>query len=90
VKADLPLSHAQSRSPCVPGFGVVRGAAPRDNVVFEAGYFVHAKGQRRVLIVLESGAKMPADLGGSIYAPLDDRSNIESLAGQLKRFLAEL
>lgn len=65
-------------------------AAPRDNVVFEAGYFVHAKGQRRVLIVLESGAKMPADLGGSIYAPLDDRSDIESLAGQLKRFLAEL
>ena len=69
-------------------------AAPRDNVVFEAGYFVHAKGQKRVLIVLETGdkktAKMPADLGGAIYAPLPDRANIEALEGQLKRFLQEL
>jgi hypothetical protein len=65
-------------------------AAPRDNVVFEAGYFVHAKGQRRVLIVLERGAKLPADLGGSIYAPLEDRSNIDAFEGQLERFLREL
>ncbi len=65
-------------------------AAPRDNVVFEAGYFVNAKRQRRVLIVLEAGAKMPADLGGSIFAPLDDRSNIEAINGQIERFLQEL
>jgi hypothetical protein len=65
-------------------------AAPRDNVVFEAGYFVNAKRQRRVLIVLEAGAKLPADLGGAIFAPLDDRSNIEALEGQLERFLQEL
>jgi predicted nucleotide-binding protein with TIR-like domain len=43
---------------------------PRDNVLLEAGYFVSAKGKERVLIVREPGAKMPADLGGDIYAAL--------------------
>jgi hypothetical protein len=40
-------------------------AVPRDNVVFEAGYFIRAKGKDRVLIVREAGAKTPADLGGT-------------------------
>jgi hypothetical protein len=65
-------------------------AAPRDNVVFEAGYFAHAKGHRRILIVREAGAKMPADLGGAIYAPLADRSNIDPIAGQLESFVKSL
>jgi hypothetical protein len=43
---------------------------PRDNVLFEAGYFASAKGKERVFIVREAGAKMPADLGGDIYASL--------------------
>jgi predicted nucleotide-binding protein len=43
---------------------------PRDNVLLEAGYFTSAKGKERVLIVREPGAKMPADLGGDIYASL--------------------
>lgn len=62
-------------------------AAPRDNVVLEAGFFAHAKGRGRVLIVRENGAKMPDDLGGSIYAVLADRTNIAPLAARLKRFL---
>jgi predicted nucleotide-binding protein len=62
-------------------------AAPRDNVVFEAGYFAHAKGKDRVLIVREKGAKMPADLGGDIYANLSDRSNIASIKPVLKGFV---
>lgn len=62
-------------------------AAPRDNVVFEAGFFAHAKGRERVLIIRETGAKMPADLGGSIYATLADRTNIGPLEGRLRRFL---
>jgi hypothetical protein len=69
-------------------------AAPRDNVVFEAGYFVHAKGHQRVLIIRESGekrsAKMPADLGGAIFAPLPDLSNIEALDQQIDRFVENL
>jgi hypothetical protein len=59
-------------------------AAPRDNVVFEAGYFAHAKGHQRILIVKEAGAKMPADLGGAIYAPLADRADVDPLARQLE------
>jgi hypothetical protein len=62
-------------------------AAPRDNVVFEAGFFAHAKGRGRVLIVRENGTKMPADLGGSIYAVLADRTNIAPLEPRLRRFL---
>ena len=65
-------------------------AAPRDNVVFEAGYFVHAKGQQRVLIVKEADAKMPTDLGGLIYAPLADRENIDPIARQLESFVKSL
>ena len=65
-------------------------AAPRDNVVFEAGYFVHAKSHRRVLIVKEDGAKMPADLGGAIYAPLADRANVEPISEQLEAFVESL
>jgi len=42
-------------------------AAPRDNVVFEAGYFISAKGPRNTVIIRVGKAKMPADLGGAIY-----------------------
>jgi hypothetical protein len=65
-------------------------AVPRDNVVFEAGYFIHAKGKEHVLIVLENGAKMPADLGGDIYAPLDDKSDIEPIEDTVRRFIGAL
>jgi predicted nucleotide-binding protein len=51
-------------------------AVPRDNVIFEAGYFINAKGKDHVLIVREAGAKMPADLGGDIYASLEEKSRI--------------
>ena len=62
-------------------------AAPGDNVVFEAGFFAHSKSRGRVLIIRETGAKMPADLGGSIYAVLADKTNIAPLETRLKRFL---
>jgi hypothetical protein len=62
-------------------------AAPRDNVVFEAGFFAHAKGREKVLIIREEGAKMPADLGGIIYATLKDRSDIEPLEEKLRKFI---
>lgn len=64
-------------------------AAPRDNVVFEAGYFVHAKDKERVLIIREDGAKMPANLGGDIYLSLTDRSNIAPIEGPLRQFLEQ-
>lgn len=63
-------------------------AAPRDNVVFEAGFFKHAKGQDRVLIIREGGAKMPADLGGDIYATLTYRSDLRPIRPVLRKFAA--
>jgi hypothetical protein len=65
-------------------------AFPRDNVVFEAGYFIRAKGKDRVLIVREVGAKMPADLGGDIYAELEDRTQIDPIVDTLRRFTEAL
>ena len=65
-------------------------AVPRDNVVFEAGYFSALKGKSRVLIVREKGAKMPADLGGDIYASLESKTNISPIKPVLERFVEAL
>ena len=62
-------------------------AAPRDNVVFEAGYFIRSKGKERILIIREEGSKMPADVGGNIYLHLADRHNTASVETHLRTFL---
>jgi hypothetical protein len=62
-------------------------AAPRDNVVFEAGYFAAAKGRDRVLIILERGAKMPADLGGNIFLELSDKGDIRPIESAIRDFV---
>jgi hypothetical protein len=63
-------------------------AVPRDNVVFEAGYFIGLKGKRNVLIVREHGSKMPADLGGDIYASLSTKDDIKPIKRTLAAFLS--
>lgn len=65
-------------------------AAPRDNVVFEAGYFTSVKDRHNILIVLESGAKMPADLGGKVYASLRNRNNIGPIKQVVRKFLSAM
>ena len=75
---DLPSDSQPDRS------------APRDNVVFEAGYFIGLKGKRNVLIVREQGSKMPADLGGDIYALLQDRADIGPIERVVSGFIAAL
>lgn len=65
-------------------------AVPRDNVVFEAGYFSAAKGKARTLIVLQDGAKLPADLGGDIYAALPAGQGIEAIRPVLRKFAESL
>ncbi len=72
------------------GKGGKARAAPRDNVVFEAGFFSAAKSKSRVLIVLERDAKMPADLGGDIYASLEGKENITSIEETLNKFTSVL
>lgn len=65
-------------------------SVPRDNVVFEAGFFSAVKGKARVLIALQEGAKMPADLGGDIYASLQENGNIDSIKPVLRKFVGAL
>jgi hypothetical protein len=62
-------------------------AAPRDNVIFEMGLFMEAKGRERVLVVREQGAKMPADIGGGIYVPLQNRNDITPIQLKLLDFI---
>jgi len=65
-------------------------AVPRDNVVFETGYFVSAKGKERVLVVREVGTKLPADLGGDIYASLEDRKKLTTVKRTIRQFVEGL
>jgi Predicted nucleotide-binding protein containing TIR-like domain len=62
-------------------------AAPRDNVIFEMGLFMEAKGRERVLVIREEGAKMPADIGGGIYLSLRDRNDIAPIQMKLLDFI---
>jgi hypothetical protein len=74
----------------LPDQSVADRSAPRDNVVFEAGYFSGLKGKRNVLIVREIGSKMPADLGGDIYAPLPDKDDISPIEKAIESFLGAI
>jgi hypothetical protein len=67
--------------------GTPGGAAPRDNVVFEAGYFMSSKGPERCLIVRHGEAKMPADVGGAIYVHLGKTGDVSAIEGRLSDFL---
>jgi hypothetical protein len=71
-----------------PHEGASGRAAPRDNVVFEAGYFMSAKGAERCLIIRHGEAKMPADVGGAIYVPLSKTADVSSIEGRLSDFVA--
>lgn len=62
-------------------------AAPRDNVIFEAGYFIKSKGKEKVIIIREKDAKMPADLGGDIYLHLEDKNNTSAIETRLRDFV---
>ena len=62
-------------------------AAPRDNVVFEAGYFMSSKGPES-LIIRHGEAKMPADVGGGIYVQLNKTADVSSIEGRLSSFIA--
>ena len=74
----------------VPDESAADRSAPRDNVVFEAGYFSGLKGKRNVLIVRETGSKMPADLGGDIYAPLPHKDDISPIERAIEAFLGAI
>lgn len=62
-------------------------AAPRDNVVFEAGFFIGTKGAKNCLIIRIGNAKMPADLGGAIYLGLAAGEDVSHIESRLQQFV---
>ena len=47
-------------------------ARARQNVVFEAGYFVAKLGRNNVVIIKEDGVEIPGDLSGMVYTDKQD------------------
>jgi predicted nucleotide-binding protein len=67
----------------------LRGA-PRDNVVYEAGYFAGAKGREHTVIIRQTDAKVPSDLAGVLYLELSDRNDISRIETKLGVYLNDL
>jgi predicted nucleotide-binding protein len=59
--------------------------SPRDNVIFEAGYFMSAHGKDRTIIIVQEGAKVLADYSGHIFIPLQNPNDISSIKGALNK-----
>ena len=58
---------------------------PRQNVVFELGYFIGRLGRNRVCALYESGVELPSDYSGVLYHELDSRGSWRlELARELK------
>jgi len=64
--------------------------APRDNVVYEAGYFAGAKGGKSAVIVMEEGAKVPSNLGGILYLKLGKCRDITPIKASLRERLESM
>ena len=62
------------------------GAARQRRV--RGGYFAHAKGKARTLILYDPQAKLPSDLGGDIYVPLERGKNQKAMFEKIESFLA--
>ena len=54
-------------------------SSPRDNIVFEVGFFAARMGMENTLLIVEQGAKLPSDWGGILYIPLKDRADISAV-----------
>lgn len=58
---------------------------PRQNVVFELGYFIGKLGRKRVCALYQKGVELPSDFHGVLYVALDEAGAWKlSLAKELK------
>lgn len=58
---------------------------PRDNIVFEVGFFCARLGMENTVIIVEEGVKIPTDWGGILYLPLVNRRDLAGVAMPLLR-----
>lgn len=61
---------------------------PRDNVIFEAGLFCHAKGRRRALLMIEREAKKPSDLEGVLHVDFDEPFQLDAVKRSIDKLVA--
>lgn len=54
-------------------------SAPRDNIVFEVGFFAARIGMHKTILIVEQGTKIPADLAGILYIPLKKRGALDAV-----------
>jgi len=60
---------------------------PRDDMIFEAGYFMNTKGSAHTLLICEEGVKILSDAQGIQCLQLKDRSDLSTLEAQLRKFI---
>jgi hypothetical protein len=60
---------------------------PRDNVIFELGFFAGKKGKERTLVIVEEGTDVPTDLGGYIHVPLPKSRDTKGIETRLAKFI---
>lgn len=61
---------------------------PRDNVIFEVGYFINALGVKKTAVIVHKKVDVLADYGGHIYFPLPETADISAIKPDLRKFLA--
>lgn len=57
---------------------------PRQNVIFELGFFIGQFGVHRVCVLAPPGVERPSDYDGIVYVPLDEQD------GWRKKLVTEL
>ena len=62
---------------------------PRDNVVFEAGYFMNSHGPTRTVIIVQGDTKVLADYGGYIYLSIKDPDDISPIKQRLREIFRD-
>jgi len=62
---------------------------PRDNVVFEAGYFMNSHGPKRAVIIVQGDTKVLADYGGYIYVRIKDGDDMSPIEQRLRETFAD-
>lgn len=51
----------------------------RQNVIFEAGYFIGKLTSEKVILLYEEGVELPGDLGGCVYIFADEKGGWKEL-----------
>lgn len=67
---DLGYLRPELLPPCSPA--PVAKMRPRQNVVFEMGFFIGQLGVERVCALVPPGVEFPSDYDGIVYVPFDD------------------